>query len=171
LTLANIEVYRYHGSQVTTAASKSAQSSQASDPEAAREAWGQIQRLSGEMKKRYLTLAGEFELSPPQFWSIRHLVEPRTMSDLADTLLCDNSNVTGIIDRLEERGLVERRPAPGDRRAKLLFLTRDGERVRRRIEKVMEEPPAWLAELPGRDQRQLRDVLRRAAARDAEAAA
>jgi MarR family transcriptional regulator, organic hydroperoxide resistance regulator len=123
-----------------------------------------IQQLSGEMKRRFMALAGEFELSPPQFWTIRHLNEPRTMSQLAGTLLCDNSNVTGIVDRLEERGLVERRPSPGDRRVKLIVLTPAGERLRRKVEKVMGEPPAWLAGLGASDQRSLRDILARAEA-------
>jgi DNA-binding MarR family transcriptional regulator len=123
-----------------------------------------IQQLSGEMKRRFMALAGEFELSPPQFWTIRHLIEPRTMSQLAGTLLCDNSNVTGIVDRLEERGLVERRPSPGDRRVKLIVLTPAGERLRRKVEKVMGEPPAWLAGLDASDQRSLRDILARAEA-------
>jgi DNA-binding MarR family transcriptional regulator len=86
------------------------------------------------------------------------------MSQLAGTLLCDNSNVTGIIDRLEERGLVERRPSPGDRRVKLIVLTPAGERMRRKVEKVMLEPPAWLAGLDASDQRSLRDILARAEA-------
>ena len=45
------------------------------------------------------------------------------MSELANALFCDNSNVTGIVDRLEERGLVRREAAEGDRRVKLLVLT------------------------------------------------
>ena len=52
------------------------------------------------------------------------------MSSLAGKLFCDTSNVTGIVDRLEARGLIERRPADYDRRVKLLGLTAEGERVR-----------------------------------------
>src|SRR3954464_12478022 len=42
--------------------------------------------------------------------------EPTPMSALAERLFCDASNVTGIADRLEARGLVERGSAEGDRR-------------------------------------------------------
>ncbi len=42
---------------------------------------------------------------------------------------CDNSNITGIVDRLAERGLVERRAAEGDRRVKLVALTEAGEEL------------------------------------------
>src|SRR5256886_12246873 len=48
---------------------------------------------------------------------------PLPMSSLAERLFCDASNVTGIADRLEARGLVERRSAEGDRRVKALTLT------------------------------------------------
>jgi DNA-binding MarR family transcriptional regulator len=52
------------------------------------------------------------------------------MARLAETLSCDASNVTGLVDRLESRGLVERRPSQGDRRVKVLQLTSSGSRVR-----------------------------------------
>jgi DNA-binding MarR family transcriptional regulator len=55
------------------------------------------------------------------------------MRDLAGRLQCDPSNVTFLADRLEERGLIERRPDPSDRRVKLLALTPAGLAVRIRI--------------------------------------
>ena len=73
-------------------------------------------------KRRFMAIASEFELSPPQVMALRQLDpdEPKPMSELALALRCDNSNVTGIVDRLEDRGLVERRPAEHDRRVKML---------------------------------------------------
>src|SRR5205823_12846166 len=61
-------------------------------------------------------------LSFPQAHALRLLdpEEPLPMSALAERLICDASNVTGIVDRLEARGLVERRSAEGDRRVKAL---------------------------------------------------
>jgi DNA-binding MarR family transcriptional regulator len=79
-------------------------------------------------------------------------------------LACDNSNVTGIIDRLEERGLVERRNAPHDRRVKLVALTPEGKRLKQGVEARMAEPPPAIEGLSREDQRALRDVLRRAVA-------
>ena len=84
------------------------------------------------------------------------------MSALADTLLCDASNVTGIVDRLEARGLIERREAPQDRRVKMLAVTPEGTRFRAPVGRRMAKPPQAIAELSGADQRSLRDVLRRA---------
>lgn len=52
------------------------------------------------------------------------------MSEVAERLACDASYVTGLADRLEERGLAERREHPTDRRVKQLALTEQGRRVR-----------------------------------------
>jgi DNA-binding MarR family transcriptional regulator len=87
---------------------------------------------------------------------------PLPMSSLAERLFCDASNVTGIADRLESRGLVERRSAEGDRRVKALTLTADGVELREQVLAVMSEPPAAIALLSAADQRTLRDILRRA---------
>ncbi|MCW7991100.1 MarR family transcriptional regulator, partial [Streptomyces platensis subsp. clarensis] len=46
-------------------------------------------------------------------------LEPTPMRKIAEKLKCEPSNVTGIIDRLESRGLAERRPDPADRRVKV----------------------------------------------------
>jgi MarR family transcriptional regulator, organic hydroperoxide resistance regulator len=88
--------------------------------------------------------------------------EPMPMSALADRLFCDASNVTGIVDRLEARGLVERRAYEGDRRVKALTLTEAGVELRATVIELMSEPPAAIAALPAVDQRALRDILRRA---------
>ena len=87
---------------------------------------------------------------------------PLPMSSLAERLFCDASNVTGIADRLEARGLVERRTAEADRRVKALTLTDDGVALRDRVLAIMNEPPAAIAALSAADQRTLRDVLGRA---------
>jgi DNA-binding MarR family transcriptional regulator len=91
--------------------------------------------------------------------------EPLPMSALADRLFCDASNVTGIVDRLESRGLVERGSAEGDRRVKALTLTNDGVALREQVLAVMNEPPDAIASLSAADQRALRDILARAVER------
>jgi DNA-binding MarR family transcriptional regulator len=48
------------------------------------------------------------------------------MSALSHQLACDASSITGIVDRLEARGLVERRDNPADRRLKMVALTKTG---------------------------------------------
>jgi DNA-binding MarR family transcriptional regulator len=117
-------------------------------------------------KRRFMAIASEFDLSPPQVMALRQLDpdEPKPMSELAVALRCDNSNVTGIVDRLEDRGLVERRPAEHDRRVKMLRITERGAQVRASLSARMSEPPEPLANLSLEDQQALRDIMRRALA-------
>jgi len=88
--------------------------------------------------------------------------EPIAMSALAERLFCDASNVTGLVDRLEARGVVERRSSANDRRVKALTLTPAGVALRDQVLAVMSEPPEAIAALPAADQRALRDILARA---------
>jgi len=85
-----------------------------------------------------------------------------TMKELAALLWCDASNATGIIDRLEERGLVERRPSERDRRIKCVALTAAGKRLRRKIDDRMSQSPPAIAALSEADQQTLHEILERA---------
>lgn len=73
--------------------------------------------------------------------------EPRPMKALSGELRCDASYVTSLVDGLEERGFVERRAHPSDRRAKVVVLTAVGERTRQGLLDRMHEPPACFAAL------------------------
>jgi DNA-binding MarR family transcriptional regulator len=84
------------------------------------------------------------------------------MSALADTLGCDASWVTSIVDRLEARGLVERRSTEQDRRVKALVVTAAGASLATKLAERMQQPPPVLAKLSREDQRDLRDILQRA---------
>src|SRR4051812_46480918 len=97
-------------------------------PSPASEAWALMHELFHASRRRFLAVASEFDLSPPQVRALGVLDpdRPVPMSELADALHCDNSNVTGIVDRLEDRGLVERRSAAHDRRVKMLAVTARG---------------------------------------------
>jgi DNA-binding MarR family transcriptional regulator len=108
----------------------------------------------------------EYGLTFPQAHALRLLdpERPLPMNEIADRLVCDASNVTGIADRLESRGLIERRAGAGDRRVKMLALTAAGAEARERVIEAMTEPPAEIAALSPADQRALRDILRRAVA-------
>jgi len=118
-------------------------------------------------KRRFMAIASEFDLSPPQVMALRQLDpdEPKPMSELAIALRCDNSNVTGIVDRLEDRGLVERHPGEHDRRVKMLMITERGAQVRAGLAARLDEPPEALADLSPEDQLALRDIMRRALGR------
>jgi DNA-binding MarR family transcriptional regulator len=144
------------------AATKKATHRAASEGGPAGEVWDVLRGLV--YPPPFLAIARELGLSPATFGALHALEQPRTMGELAGLLHCDNSNVTGIVDSLEERGLAKRTASSSDRRVKLVAITPQGRRVRARLVKAVEKPPAWLAELSPADQRTLRDVLKRAAA-------
>jgi DNA-binding MarR family transcriptional regulator len=130
----------------------------------ASEAWALMHELFHASRRRFLAVASEFDLSPPQVRALGVLdpERPVPMSELAEALHCDNSNVTGIVDRLEDRGLVERRSATHDRRVKMLAVTERGAEVREQLAERLEQAPGPLARLSPEDQRALRDIMRRA---------
>ncbi|ATL27504.1 MarR family winged helix-turn-helix transcriptional regulator [Streptomyces formicae] len=88
-------------------------------------------------------------------------IEPMPMRRIAKKLKCEPSNITGIIDRLEARGLVERRPDPADRRVKLAAPTEEGVRVARGLRDSLNFAREPLAELSREERVSLRGLLRR----------
>src|SRR6266508_3049818 len=75
--------------------------------------------------------------------------EPRAMGSLAQAWHCDASNVTWMVDRLQERVLVERRTRPTDRRVKAVVLTELGSRTKAEVLATLYEPPAGRVERSG----------------------
>ncbi|MGQ4488450.1 MarR family transcriptional regulator [Streptomyces sp. 372A] len=88
-------------------------------------------------------------------------VEPLPMRRIAQKLKCEPSNVTGIVDRLEARGLVERRPDPADRRVKLAAPTERGAATAAQLRDALDFAREPLAGLSAADRTVLRDLLRR----------
>src|SRR6476659_2443950 len=130
----------------------------------ASEAWTLLFRLFVSQRGRFPQVAAELLQKHMQAHVLRLLEpdQPLPMRTLARKLCCDASNVTGIVDRLEERGLVRRDAAPGDRRVKMLAVTNSGLEVRRRIVRRLSEAPEPIARLSATDQRALREILNRA---------
>jgi DNA-binding MarR family transcriptional regulator len=124
-------------------------------------AWQLLVRLFFTQRANLPPLAADLELSPAQC-HLLHLIEPGRpvpMGRLAETLACDASNVTGLVDRLESRGLVCRHPSADDRRVKVLDLTPSGARLRAVMVERMTSPPERLRRLSVRDQRALVRIL------------
>jgi MarR family transcriptional regulator, organic hydroperoxide resistance regulator len=130
--------------------------------EAVAEIWSLLRMLFGQHRRRFLIAASELDLHPAQAGALMQLSSPLPMSELAGRLGCDSSNVTGLVDRLEARGLVARQPSFEDRRVKHVVLTQDGEALRERMLAQMGEAPAGFERLSAAEQRQLRALLRRA---------
>ena len=131
---------------------------------AADQAWALLLQVAFErVHAHFGTAVAELDLAPVQAKALHELnVEPpMSMRELAERLKSDPSNVTGLVDRLEARGLVERRADPKDRRIKGLALTSAGARMRERLFTRLYAAPRSVAELSERDQRLLKDVLER----------
>jgi DNA-binding MarR family transcriptional regulator len=126
------------------------------------ETWSLLQELVLSQRPRWMAVIREHDLIPPHWIALQTLEEPKPMGELAKALSCDNSNITWITDRLEERGLVTRTPAPHDRRVRLLVLTKKGHALRKEIGERLAEAPPPIAGLSLDDQRTLRDILARA---------
>ncbi|MFE1798983.1 MarR family winged helix-turn-helix transcriptional regulator [Streptomyces sp. NPDC059517] len=88
-------------------------------------------------------------------------LEPLPMRRLAQKLKCEPSNVTGIVDRLEARGLAERRPDPSDRRVKLAAVTEEGRAVARSLRLSLRFAREPLAGLSREERVALRGLLLR----------
>ncbi|MGI8429512.1 MAG: MarR family winged helix-turn-helix transcriptional regulator [Solirubrobacteraceae bacterium] len=134
------------------------------------EAWGLLYELMTLARRRFLDVAAELDLHPAQAIALVHMTPgtPVPMNELASGLHCDNSNVTGLVDRLEARGIVARQPYVQDRRVKHVVLTEHGEQLRERMHAIGHQAPEAIASLSTADQRSLRDVLRRALGREDE---
>src|SRR5438874_13585031 len=126
--------------------------------------WAVLLQLAFERGSFLFAAAvAELDLAPTPARALHELdVEPPiSMRELAQRLKSDPSNVTGLVDRLEARGLVERRADPRDRRIKGLALTSAGASMRERLFARLYSAPPSVTDLPESDQRCLRDVLQR----------
>jgi DNA-binding MarR family transcriptional regulator len=92
---------------------------------------------------------------------------PLSVSGLAEAVSVDAPYATLIVDTLEERGLVERRSDPADRRRKLVELTPAGQEAIGRVERILREPPEGFADLSPRELDVLEDLVTRITARSA----
>jgi DNA-binding MarR family transcriptional regulator len=99
------------------------------------------------------------QLTPLQVKALLAAEEPVPMRRIAERLHAEPSNVTTIVDRLEARGLVERRPDPGDRRVKLVAATPAGRATATDLRTRMPFAAAPLTRLTGGQRESLRDLL------------
>ncbi len=124
--------------------------------------WASLIELCLGMRSWWSAVCEEFDLTPSQGMALRSLdpERPLAMSTLADALACDASNVTGIVDKLESRGLIARRGADHDRRIKMLCVTQAGRALRDRLIGRLLQPPAAVTSLPRDIKSTLTGILR-----------
>lgn len=90
-------------------------------------------------------------------WHLGELGQP-SMSEMADVMECEPANLTGIVDKLEARGVLQR-VRSSDRRVKLLELTEEGKALRADLVRRMDDPPSWLDALGPKSLTQLDTLL------------
>ncbi|MFF0278566.1 MULTISPECIES: MarR family winged helix-turn-helix transcriptional regulator [unclassified Streptomyces] len=109
----------------------------------------------------FASAAAHHGLTSTQAKVLAQLDGPLPMRALATLLVCDASNVTGIIDRLEARALVRREPDPSDRRVKNVVATDEGRDVIRRVREEMQATSGALDTLDPAESATLYDLLAR----------
>ncbi|MFC7934392.1 MarR family winged helix-turn-helix transcriptional regulator [Streptomyces cinereoruber] len=120
-----------------------------------------VNALAQAIDRHTRQVADRFGLTPAQAVALRELPEPRTLRELAQRMHCEASNATFVADRLEAMDLLERRPHPTDRRAKLLHLTPEGAKLRKDVVRQLgvDSP---IGRLTRDEQDTLRELLARA---------
>jgi DNA-binding MarR family transcriptional regulator len=123
--------------------------------------WRRLLEFVFEQQRTRFESLRERGLSPGHFKALMalELDDPRPMGALAEQLACDASNATWLVDRLEERGLVERRPLPTDRRVKTVVLTKLGAKTKVELEAELFAPPPGLLSLDAASLKKLAAAL------------
>ncbi len=126
--------------------------------------WIALARCYATYARAVACKVGEYGLTTPQFGILEALYHlgPLSLGDLADKLLVTGGNVTYVMDRLEEQGLVHRERSPVDRRIIQAKLTQKGHEL---IAQVFPGHGAFIEELsaalPPEEQEELRALLKK----------
>lgn len=130
----------------------------------------QLISVAERARADFAGVVSQVGLTPPQARAVLLLDQPTPMRSIATHLACDASNVTGLADRLEEMGVVERVPGE-DRRVKLLMLTDRGAALRVEVVDRVARGSTVTARLTGKERRQLSTLLDKLLAEPAQAKA
>lgn len=123
-------------------------------PVTATEVWRLLLTCAMSQFGRTASIAQGLGLTPGHVKALLALDpdEPQAMGTLAQNFACDASTMTWLVDRLEDKGLVERKGVKNDRRVKTVALTPEGVKTKEELESRMYEPPEFILDLD-------RDVL------------
>lgn len=123
-----------------------------------------LMRTHDALSAHLRVLFGSFDLQPSQFGILEALYHlgPMQQHELAAKLLQSPGNITRILDKLEEEGLIERGAEPGDRRCHRIALTPKGKkRISTIFPKFAAAMHCLFSSLTADEQRQLNDLLRK----------
>ena len=125
-----------------------------------------LAQVGAHAATRFAERLGSLHLSPPDAGILRLLRNAAGISqqELSARLRIHPSRLVAILDNLEQRKLVERKPNPQDRRLYSLHLTKDGSEILQRIGKVAREhQDALLSTLSAEERAKLTELLHRIA--------
>ena len=127
----------------------------------AQELWALVIESFAGWEDRINEASADAGLSPVSAWALVQLDPDHAISqkELAARLHCNPSTVVDPTDRLEEGGLVVRRPLPADRRINTLAVTAKGRQVRQDLVHRLFDPPDAFRRLPAADQDRFRDAM------------
>ena len=100
--------------------------------------------IENEVRRR---LRENFDITLPRFDLLAQLdraPDGMTLGELSQRMMVSNGNITGLVDRLVEQGLIRRRPLPHDRRVQIVNLTAEGQREFRAMARVNAD---WVGEI------------------------
>jgi DNA-binding MarR family transcriptional regulator len=100
--------------------------------------------IETEVRRR---LRDEFDITLPRFDLLAQLdraPDGMTLGELSQRMMVSNGNITGLVERLAEQGLIRRRPLPNDRRVQIVSLTPEGQKFFRSMARVNAD---WVGEI------------------------
>ena len=118
-------------------------------------------------KQHVITIGNEFGLTSIQAMTLLLIDEhhPRPMKSFCSLYHCDASNITGIVDGLEKKGLVSRQNDPKDRRIKVICLETAGKRLQTQIIERLNDVSGFLFEpLSATERQQFQHIIEKIAA-------
>jgi DNA-binding MarR family transcriptional regulator len=118
-----------------------------------------LKRITNRYIREYEAAAAQHGLTPQQAKALLALDEALPMRRVAERVGAEPSNITGIVDRLQTRGLVERQADPTDRRIKLIATTDAGKSVAAELRSHLRFASDPLVALTEPQRRTLRDLL------------
>jgi len=100
--------------------------------------------IESEVRKR---LRDNFDITLPRFDLLAQLERAphgMTLGELSQRMMVSNGNLTGLVDRLREQGLIKRKPSPTDRRVQIVSLSAEGKRFFRTMARANAD---WVGEI------------------------